>query len=197
MDDKFLEFWGNFLISAAKSKRQVSDLSNFMQKSMTDFSSFFTGLDDLSATFRKLYGLDQLPEYSADYNTMAKKAMEDFQTSFKEYMGSMGIVSRQEYLELIGKYEKLKEKCADQEETIRHLKMLLNEKNQNQGDVVRSFQDMVKDQTELFQKMMGDFGKYAADNKLTTSSAHQADEKDSLKGEKKDDRDRTNGKTSS
>ena len=163
MDEKFLEFWGNLLINAARSKRQTDDVSDWMQKGFEQFREMTTfqgtrGFGDICTMFRKFYGLDQLPERSSEYQTMAKKASEDFQKSFLDYQSMMGMVSKKEHLTLVEKYEALKEKCADQEETIRHLQMLLkNVKGQEQGDAVRNLQSIVKDQTELFQKMTTGF----------------------------------------
>ncbi len=69
----------------------------------------------------------------------------------------MGVVPKDEHLTLIKKYEALKEKVAAQEETIKHLRMLLEEKGTGQGDMIRGFQDLVKKQTEQFQELMKDF----------------------------------------
>ena len=37
MDEKFLEFWGNLMLSAARGKRHTNDISNWMQKSFGIF----------------------------------------------------------------------------------------------------------------------------------------------------------------
>lgn len=163
MDEKFLEFWGNLMLSAARGKRQSDDISNWIQKSFGSFGDLTAqqsvpGFEELATMFRKFYGLDQLPERSAEYQNMAKKASEDFQNSFNDYLGMMGMVSRKDHLPLVEKYEKLKEKCADQEETIKHLRMLLQAKEEGHGNAIRNLQDITKDQTQLFQKMMLGFG---------------------------------------
>ncbi|MCP4111596.1 MAG: hypothetical protein GY749_39765 [Desulfobacteraceae bacterium] len=161
MDEKFLEFWGNFLISTAREKKRADDISNIMQKSITDFNEMFAaGMGELTPMFRKFYGLDKLSEKSDDYSTMTKKAVDDFQKSFKDYMAMMGVFPKEDYLALVEKYEKLKEKCADQEETIRHLRMLLGANSGEQSDAIRSLQDIAKDQSELFQNMIKDFSQF-------------------------------------
>ena len=48
MDRHFLEFWGNFLVNAAKEQKRLEDLSNWMQQGFK-----FKGFDDLTEMFRK------------------------------------------------------------------------------------------------------------------------------------------------
>lgn len=168
MDENLLEFWGNFLLSTARKKKQVDDMTAWMQKG---FNSF----DDLSGMFRKFYGLDQLSEHSTEYKKMTEKAMEDFQKSFKEYMGSLAFVPKKEHLSLVDKYEKLKEKCADQEETIKHLKMLMNARGTDQ------LQEIIRDQGEVFQTMMKGFTQYFTAPEKAESSKEGGENKQETK----------------
>jgi soluble cytochrome b562 len=182
MDQNLLEFWGNFLLSAARKKKQMDDVTTWMQKGVS-------GFDELTAMFRKFYGLDQMSEQSGEYKKMTEKAMQDFQQSFKEYMGTLDFVPRREHLSLVEKYEKLKEKCTDQEETIKHLKMLLNAKGIDQ------FQDLIKDQGELFQNMIKSFGQCfsSPDKPDSEKEAPEKQAKTNLKGDiEKNDRTDTN-----
>ncbi|MDM8525385.1 hypothetical protein QUF80_18620 [Desulfococcaceae bacterium HSG8] len=178
MDENFLEFWGNFLISTARKKKQADDMTAWMQKAST-------GFDELMPMFRKFYGLEQLSEQSEDYKNMTEKAMLDFQGTFKEYMGALDFVPKREHLALVSKYETLKEKCADQEETIKHLRMLLNAKGAEQ------VQDIMREQGELFQGMVEGFREYFKDMGDSELSIEKSDdtrqEDNNLKGETKND----------
>lgn len=165
MDEKFLELWGNLLISAARGKKQTNDIFRWMHNGFPDLNKTpdtpgFPDFKELSEMFHKLYGLDKISNRSEEYKEMSGKAFQDFQKSFKGYLESMGIVSKDEHLALVEKYEKLKTKCADQEETIKHMKMLLDSKGTDQENVTNQFQDIVKTQGDLFQKMVMDFGQY-------------------------------------
>ena len=165
MDEKFLELWGNLLLSAAQGKKQTNDIFRWMQSGFPNLNARadkpgFPEFKELSKMFHRLYGLDQFSNPSEEYREMSDRALQDFQNSFKNYLASMGIVSKTEYLALVEKYENLKTKCADQEETIRHLKMLLNSKGTNHLEISSQLQDIVKDQSELFQKMIMDFGQH-------------------------------------
>jgi hypothetical protein len=184
MDENFLEFWGNFLLSAARKKKQVDDMSTWMQKGLSNF-------EDFAGMFRKFYGLDQLSEPGTGYKRMTEKAMYDFQKSVKSYMGSMEFVPKREHLDLVEKYEKLKEKCADQEETIKHLRMLLNAKG------IEQIQDIMKGQGELFQKMVKGFVQYFNKPELANEEGDQEPKKDDseliIQGGEKHGTETTNG----
>ncbi len=183
MDEKFLEFWGNVLISAAKGKKNADDISHWVQEGLGGFS-------ELTGMFQKFYGLDGLSERSDEYRTMAKKATREFQSSLKEYLAMIGMISKEDHLTLVEKYEKLKEQCADQKETIRHLRMLLNAKGMNDAHTMENFQGMVKDQGEFFQKMITGFiqGMGSKEKDLTAQKTQaQKTQKDNLKGERTQD----------
>ena len=169
MDKNFLELFGNILIGASKGKKQVDETLRWVQKSV---SASATSVSELPAMFKKFYGLDQLSERSTEYKMMAEKAVQDFQNSLKEYVTLLGMlpneqtVSRDEYLNLIRKYEKLKIRCADQEETIKHLRMIVEmDKEENDApDLITGIHDIVKGRTDLFQKVVKNFTGYLGIN---------------------------------
>jgi chromosome segregation ATPase len=153
MDPKFLEFWGNFLLHAAKGQRQLDELNQWMKQGLK-------GFEDLTSMFRKHYGLDGLAEDHPDFLADWNKASENFRKSFREAMGLMNVVSLEEHLKLVKKYEDLKEKSQEQEETVRHLRMLLNERAADQNNMADKFQDLIKKQTDEFQNFMRLFGPF-------------------------------------
>lgn len=154
MDKQFLEFWGNFLINAAKEQKRIEDLSKWMQQG-------FKGFDELTAMFSKFYGLDQKEKDTPAYMETWKKASENFLQSFNDVIGLMGMVPKDKHLSLIKKYEKLKEKVAAQEEKINHLRLLLEEKEtESQKELVQGFQDLIEKQSKQFQETMETFGSF-------------------------------------
>ena len=154
MDKHFLEFWGNFLINSARGQKQIEDMFKWAKQD-------FTGSDELSAMFKKFYGLEHLEKDTPDYAATWKRASEDFLKSFNDYLGMMNVVPKGEHLSLIQKYEDLKEKVAAQEETITNLKMLLDMKKiEAHGEVVEGFKDLVEKQSEQFKETMDAFGKF-------------------------------------
>jgi len=154
VDKHFLEFWGNFLINTAKEQKRIEDLSKWMQQG-------FKGFDDLTDMFKKFYGLEHMEKGAPTYMDSWEKASENFLNSYKDYLNLMGMVSKDEHLELIKKYEELKEKAAAQEETINHLRLLLKEKKtESQEELVQGFQDLIEKQSKQFQETMETFGSF-------------------------------------
>ncbi len=151
MDTHFLEFLGNFLIQTAKGQRQVEDMTGWIREG-------FKGPPDLTAMFQQFYGLDGVNKDSVEFPKMQQKASEDFQKSLKDYLSIFALVPRDEYLALVERYEVLKEKAEAQEETIKHLRTLLAAKISDPGNVAKGFQDLMKEQSEQFQKLMESFG---------------------------------------
>lgn len=146
MNRNFLEFWGKALLQAAKSQKQLEDLAKWCQRG-------FLGFQDYTQLFKTTYGLDEMAESSPDYLTLWKKAEDDFRESFKGYLNLLRMVPREEYAALARKYEELKEKVAEQEETIKLLRMLLEEKGLGLAATSLEFQRLIEKQGEQFQKL--------------------------------------------
>jgi hypothetical protein len=156
MDRHFLEFWGNFLLDAAKNQKRMEDLVKWINQGSK-------GFEDLTALFRTAYGLNGMREGSPDYLTAWKESSEAFRKSLEDYIGLLGAVPRSEHLTLIQKYEELKQKSSEQEETIKHLRTLLAQKELDQGDMARGLQDLIHNQTDQFQELMKGFFNYPKD----------------------------------
>jgi len=152
MDRQFVEFLGKSLLNAAKGQKQFEDMTRWMGQG-------FSGFDEFTETFRKVYGL-QRPREDSTYDADAwEKASENFKTSFKEWLALMDVVPKETYLELEKKYRTLEEKSANQEETIRQLKRLLREKGTPHAEAVQGFADLMETQAQQFQDLMESVGK--------------------------------------
>ncbi len=154
MDRHFLEFWGNFLINAAKGQQQFDELTQWMHQG-------FKGFEDLTAMFRKAYGLEKPgsapePEYQQNWH----KATREFRESLNAYFSLLGVIPLSEHLALLEKYEALKKENAEQLETIQRLRDLLGQRDSGQTAVVENFKELVSRQNEQFQKLMDSFGSY-------------------------------------
>jgi hypothetical protein len=154
MNRHFLEFWGKALLEAAKSQKQLEDLAQWCQRG-------FLGFQDYTQLFKAAYGLNEVAKDTPDFFAMWKKAEEDFRESFKEYLNLLGMVPREEYAALARQYEELKEKAAEQEETIQQLRMLADEKGVGLAATTMEFQRLIKKQGEQFQKFIKGLGESA------------------------------------
>jgi hypothetical protein len=144
MDRHFLEFWGNFLLQAAKGQKQLEDLTKWSKQACINCGDF-------AALFRQVYGLEQPEQDSPDYQKIWKKAEEDFRKSFQDYLSLLSVVPREEY-------EELEEKLAEREKTIQQLRQLLSDKGLDLSVVTLEFQQLMEKQGEQFQELMQNFG---------------------------------------
>lgn len=151
MDRHFLEFWGHSLLNAARGQKQLEDLAKWLPRGFFNFQDFTT-------LFQKAYDLDQGEQDSPDYLKTWKQAEKKFIESFYEYLNLLGAVPREEYAALAERHEKLKEKVVQQEETIQHLKMLLEHKGMGYATATMEFQELIKRQGEQFQELLKGFG---------------------------------------
>lgn len=168
MDRKFLEFWGNFLISAAKGQEQVENLNRLASEGVKTF-------EQQLALFQKFYGLDQKPDPSTPYAEMWTKAAADFMKSYQEFMGLMGMVPREDYEALAREHEALQKKAAELEEALRRGKKKAGAKDMDPAEVVKGFEGLMNRQAEQFQALMASYGKlYEARKPGRKSSEHHA-----------------------
>jgi hypothetical protein len=153
MDRHFLEFWGNFMLNSARSQKQVEELTEWVRKG-------FTGFEELTSLFKNIYGLEETAAGSTASVNAWQKAQEDFMKSMRDYLNLLGVVPFDEHAALVRKYEDLKEKVASQEETIRHLKMLLSEsQGANTAEVTQHFDELLRKQSDQFQNLMDGFNR--------------------------------------
>ena len=151
MDRQFLEFWGNFMLNAAKSQKQLEDLMVWMKGGLK-------GFDELSVLFQRMYGLGKVEQESPEGMKTWVAAQETFSQSYKEYLAILGVVPREEHLALVAKCEELKEKVASQEETIKNLRLLLSQANQEgYRDMVDHLEGLARKQSDQFQELMESF----------------------------------------
>jgi len=158
MDSQFLEFWGNYLLAAARGQKQLEDLNQWI-------SQGFSGFEELTAMFKKYYGLERPRNQDADSTKMWQDAAAEFRNSFKAYLNLMGVVPQDKYRALEQKYAALKKKVADLKDTIEVLRKLLAEKGTYQGETAKVYQDLMKKQAEAFETLMKNIAAAAKDEK--------------------------------
>jgi len=155
MDRQFLEFWGNYLLAAARGQKQLEDLNQWIHQG-------FSGFEELTAMFNKFYGLERPPKENSDSAQAWENAAAGFRNSFNAYLDLMGVVSRDKYQALEQKCAALQKKVADQEATIKILRSLLTEEGTYQGETAKVFQNLVNKQSDAFETLMKNL---AADTK--------------------------------
>jgi hypothetical protein len=150
LDQRFLEFLGNLLLSAARGQKLMADIFSWMQQG-------YSGYEELTAMFRKFYGLETPSPSAVEGQKRDEKAFQDFQQSFNAYLRLWGVVSESEHRHLLDKLKKLEDKCEEQEKIIRNLKQLLDLKLTDQNEFFQTMQDIMAGQSEVVQQMLKSF----------------------------------------
>jgi hypothetical protein len=178
MDRKFLEFWGNFLLNAAKGQEQAESLNRMVREGFKTF-------EQQLSLFEKFYGLDKKPDPSTPYAEMWAKASTDFAKSYQEFLGLMGTVPREDYEALAREHEALKKKAADLEEALRRGKKKTGSGEADPSEVVKGFEGLMQKQTEQFQALVASYGKlYEAQKPGKDSTNTAPPEKPSRRGKR-------------
>jgi hypothetical protein len=144
-----LEFWGHFLLSAAKGQRQLDVFSRWMSQGMR-------GFHDLTAMFREIYGLSTDSALNSE-NWQA--ACDSFGKAYRAYLEALDVVPRTEYMALKGQLEESQRKVEELESALRRLRLELSEARMAQGDVARGFQELIRIQTDQFQELTESFSR--------------------------------------
>ncbi len=147
MDSQFLEFWGNYMLAAAKGQKQLEDLNQWIRQG-------FRGFEDLTAMWKKVYGIEDSRDNNTETTKAWQNASDEFQNAFDTYLNLMGLIPRDKYRALEQKHTALQDKVAGLEETIKVLRNLLAEKGTYQGETAKVFQDLINRQAEAFETLM-------------------------------------------
>jgi hypothetical protein len=150
MDLQFLKFWGDAIRQSSTVQKLGDEVSRWMKGEIKE-------TDDLYTLFRKYYGLDQGTEVFKDYENQLKELVGDFQKSFKELLPMLGVVPKTEYDQLLQQYDDLKKKVAGLETALKEMGNRLSSATPGQTAGAGAFEQMIKAQTEQFQKMMNAF----------------------------------------
>jgi hypothetical protein len=152
VNSQFLEFFGNFLLSAAKGQKQLEQMAAWMKQG-------FTGVEELTAMFKRFYGLEQPKKVSPDQANLWEKAIKDYQRSFSQYAELWGWVSQEDHQALLQRCSELEKTIAKQQQTIAQLHLLLEAKGLGPAELLQRFQTLVKDQGDQFQSLIQNLGK--------------------------------------
>jgi hypothetical protein len=147
MDKKFLEFWGNFLLAAARGQQRMDDLNRWIKQG-------FSGVQQLNDMFKASYGLQDDGSKARGFDEAWQSATAAFNASLKEHLQKLGWVPRADVDRLNRKNADLKQKIDDLEKTVQRLQNLLDQERPGQARSVLALEELAQKQTEDFNKLM-------------------------------------------
>jgi hypothetical protein len=148
MDKNLLEFWGQAFLNAARSQQQLDDLNKSFGNS--------TGADNpIMNSFYKAFGLSDTAKLNPDVILeLAKKSADIYKDFINAYLTVFDVRTGKETVQLVKENEELKEIIARQEKIINSYRSLSGKDSFNQEEIVNDLTQIVKNQTQQFQKLM-------------------------------------------
>lgn len=137
-------FWGDFLSNATRDQRRMADAWELASRG-------FSTLQDMTRFWQELWGIEKVRSGGPDPLKMFS-GLFPFPTI--GFSSALGMVPLQEHLSMVEKYEEMKERVSAHEETIQHLKLLLNSKRCERKGKETDFPDLMKSQVESFFDLM-------------------------------------------
>ncbi len=147
MNRQFYEFWGNYFTSVAQGQKQLEDMAAWMKQG-------FVGTDDITALFRRCYGLNASASDNASADKTWQKAIADFQQTFTDFAEQWGWVSQNEHQRLLDKCAAQEKKIEQQQATITQLRDLLHQEGRGHAELFELFKDTFEEQSSQFNALI-------------------------------------------
>jgi predicted RNase H-like nuclease (RuvC/YqgF family) len=157
IDEKQLEFLGDFFSTAAKNAKQYNDFA-----SLFDFNK--PEDNDLENLFKNFYNLNNSSSNSDKKSNEYANAFESFQQLMAQYMSMFNFSDNSKVKELEKKCKKLEKEMEEKDREIKVLKSVI-EQSDNQTELINNFQKIFVDQGKEFQKVMNKFDFFPNSNK--------------------------------
>ncbi len=155
MDHQFLEFMGNFFLTAATGQKQADRMLKLMHQWVSGGknSDDGTGFDELTALFNKSYGL---LDPSAVSETAARQ-FEAFSAQYWELFRMPGMVPEKKYRDLKKKCEHLTAENDSLKKTITVQASMLALNDTFQNNISNGIESIMENQHALFKNMLTGF----------------------------------------
>jgi len=157
MNKDFLEFWGNFLIQSARGQRQFEELAGSTR-------SGFEALEEWSAFWNSFYPAQKEHEKRPEAMEIWEKSMDEFRKSYHEFVKIFGMVSMEEYQELLKKNEALEKKLAEQKKPLPKARSAGKRVLDVQREIEKGLQELTEKQAEQFKELMESMRRFYGQN---------------------------------
>lgn len=166
MDKKFLEFWGNLLLQAAKGQEQMENISKWLAQG-SQGTQGTSAVQSLTDQFKRVYNLDSTAATATtDQRVAMQQATDRFNKAYEEYLGLLSVVPKARFRELESKNELLQKEVArlqqeldrlrgapegaggQADETITDFNALLQKQQRQLEDLTRQFKRFWNEQAE-------------------------------------------------
>ena len=136
-------YWNDFFSNAIRDQRRMADAWGVAFRGLAAFR-------DMTLFWQKMWGTEK-GHWGVDPSKMSPGFF-PFPTQGLSY--ALGMVPMHEYLSLVRRYEEMKERVAEKEETIRNLKLLLKSDGGERKGRPTGIEELMKKQVDAFFSLM-------------------------------------------
>lgn len=147
MNKEILEFWGNVLIQAARNQRMLEDIAKWVHSGyeiMNVQNDFWTALREKG----------RISERGAVDAAMRDRDSEEYRKAYREFLKIFGMVSMEDYQEVLRKNEALEKRLEESRRTIQKTPMTGKGVIGMQREMEKGLQELVDKQSEQFKELM-------------------------------------------
>ncbi len=162
MYEKFLEYWGNFLVSASKNNQSSQDIVNWISKNKDQLRYIanwvrqtYSGYEEFKDLFYQTWGIDKESDYIPDFFKNWKKAEQEFQQNISDFFAVFGAVPMHEHQAVLRENKKLKHQVEELHKKVRNLQQRLEETQiEDYKKMTEEVNQVITNQNKEFQNML-------------------------------------------
>lgn len=164
MDKKYLEFWGNLFLQAARSQGLTEELARMFQQG-------WALAETQMSLFKTFYGLEDAAGADPEKGEWWQRSFSEFGKAYRDFLELLAVVPKKDYDDLAAKYEALRKETAEKKEKDRMSgpgAMVYD-----QVELVKGVQDLLQTQSEQYQELMKAFSEAYRKEKTKATSKNR------------------------
>ncbi|GEM_PF-3203560 len=162
MYEKFLEFWGNALLSASKNKNSSRDVINWISQNKDQLRYIaswvrqtYSGFEEMKELYYKAWGLDENQVYRSEFLRKWKEAEKEFNQNISDFFAVFGAVPMHEHQAVLRENKKLQTRVEELEKRVEDLQERLQDKHvEDYRKMTQEANELMKTQSKEFQNLM-------------------------------------------
>jgi hypothetical protein len=147
MNKDFLEFWGNFLLQAARGQRQIEDVARWSRLG-------FEAVEEQRAFWNSFRPAENVSEKKPEALEIWEKTADEFRRSYREFVRLFGMVSMDEYQSLLKENKALEKKLAERKELSPKVRSAGKKVLDVQREIEKGLQELIQKQGDQYRELM-------------------------------------------
>ena len=175
MYEKFLEYWGNALLTASKNRNSSQELINWISQNKDQLKYIanwvrqtYSGFEEMKELYYKAWGLDENQVYTSEFFRKWKEAEKEFNQNISDFFAVFGTVPMHEHQAVLRENKKLKTRVEELEKRVADLQERLQDKYlEDYKRMTQEANELMKSQSKEFKNLVETMSSYFWQNKST------------------------------